>query len=168
MTQPYRLSQINRFSQSEFVEALGAVFEGTPAIAAQAWQQRPFASIEDLHQAMVQSMAQLSDQEALGLMCAHPDLGSRLHMAPASVQEQARAGLDQLTPQEYQQFLQLNQSYRQRFGFPFIMAIKGQSKQAIQAAFHRRLGHSPAQEKEQALREVAKIARFRLTALVQP
>lgn len=164
----YSLVAINAMDQAAFIEAFGPTFEHTPAIAAQAWEQRPFQSLEDLHRAMVAVMRSLPEQQQLALIRAHPELGSRAKMAPASVDEQSSAGLDQLTPQEFDALQQLNRQYQARFGFPFIIAVKHHSKASILAALRQRLGHSPKQEQAAALDQIAEIARLRLAEVTSP
>lgn len=162
----YTIAEINQMTQSEFVTVFGAVFEDTPAIAEQTWYQRPFLDLADLHQTMVALVDQMPATAQLALINAHPDLGSRVHMASASVQEQTSVGLDRLNPSEYQQFQTLNTTYRNKFGFPFIMAVKGQTKETILTAFAQRLQNTSTQEHQQALLEIAKIARLRLNDLL--
>ncbi len=162
----YTLAAINQMDQATFVAVLGPVFEETPNIARQVWWQRPFATVNDLHGQMVAMAMAMPAAEQRALIQAHPDLGSRLQMAEASVQEQAGVGLDQLSAQEYAQFHQLNTAYKEKFGFPFVMAVKGQTKATILAAFVNRLDHSPDQERQQALAEIVQIARFRLNDLM--
>ncbi|GAB4150190.1 MAG: 2-oxo-4-hydroxy-4-carboxy-5-ureidoimidazoline decarboxylase [Cyanobacteria bacterium J069] len=164
---PCSLSELNALSQDAFVATLGEIFEKTPAIAAAAYSQRPFLSVEALHQAMVAVVEADSLESQLALLQAHPDLGSRAAMAEASVQEQAGAGLDRLTPEEYSRFHQLNQAYTQQFGFPFIIAVRSHTKASILAAFEERLQNSRETELQTALQEVFKIARFRLDAAVR-
>lgn len=109
----------------------------------------------------------MSDSEQLALIKAHPDLGSKAKMAEASVKEQAGAGLDRLSAEEYQRFQSLNQAYKNKFDFPFIVAVKNHTKESILQAFERRLNNSVATEKQQALTEISQIARFRLQAIVE-
>lgn len=163
---PYSLSELNQLNQPAFIEALGAVFESTPAIAGRTWYYRPFADLTDLHQQMVGVVNAMSQEEKLALIRAHPDLGSRAKMAEASVKEQAGAGLDRLTPAEYERFQSLNQAYQEKFAFPFIIAVKNHTKDSILAAFDRRLQNPINTELQQALIEIAQIARFRLNDLV--
>jgi 2-oxo-4-hydroxy-4-carboxy-5-ureidoimidazoline decarboxylase len=163
---PYSLERLNRMSQEEFVEALGAVFEETPAIAHRAYHQRPFASVIELHQQMVAVVNQMSRAEQLALICAHPDLGSKTKMAEASVQEQAGIGLDRLTAPEFERFQILNSAYKAKFGFPFIIAVKNQTKDSILEAFDRRLNNTTEIEITQSLIEIAQIAFFRLLDLI--
>lgn len=163
---PYSIAELNQMSQDAFVAALGAVFEDTPTIAHTAWQSRPFSNLADLSQKMISVVKAMSPEAQLRLICAHPDLGSKAKMADASVREQAGAGLNQLSPAEFEQFHTLNQRYRETFGFPFIIAVKNHTKSSILAAFEQRLQHDVMTERQQALTEIAQIARFRLENLV--
>lgn len=162
----YTIAELNQMDQAAFVAALGAVFEQTPSIAQQAWTQRPFRDVADLHQNMVLVVQSLSPAAQLALIQAHPDLGSKAKMAEASVQEQAGVGLDRLTPAEYDRLTQLNQAYQTKFGFPFIIAVKNHTKESILAAFEQRLQNSVQTELQQALAEISQIAQFRLLELV--
>ena len=159
---PYTLDQLNTMPQADFVAAIGPAFEDTPAIAAQVWSQRPFSSLADLHQRMVSLVQALPDGDQLALIKAHPDLGTRVAMAEASVAEQSQAGLNQLTAEEYDRFQQLNQQYKDTFGFPFILAVAGHTKASILENFAQRLSNSQAVERVTALGEIEKIARLRL------
>ena len=160
------LSQLNSMERDEFVDVLGEVFENTPAIARQAWEQRPFADREALYQCMAERMNKMTVNEQMTLMRSHPDLGSKVRMAEASVKEQSGVGLDQLTPEEYQQFQELNRSYQERFGFPFIVAVKKHTKASILEAFQTRLENSLEVERSRALAEIGQIARFRLDEIL--
>lgn len=165
---PYTLEQINQMSEADFVQALGPAFEDTPQIAAQVWPQRPFGSVADLHHKMVAIIQAMSPAEQLALINAHPDLGARISMAEASVAEQRNAGLDALSAEEYDRFQQLNQAYKDRFGFPFILAVAGHTKDSILSNFTQRLENSPQDEQATALREIETIARLRLESWIQP
>lgn len=158
----YRLSQLNQMTQSEFVEALGTIFESSPWVAKQAWLKRPFTDIDTLHQTMVDGVNNNSYEQQLMLIRAHPDLGTKAKMAEASVREQSGVGLDRLSSSEYERFQTLNQNYQDKFGFPFIIAVKNQTKESILEAFEQRLKNSVQLEQETALKQIAKIAKFRL------
>lgn len=162
----YTLAELNQASQDAFVAAIGTVYEHTPSIAAQVWLQRPFKDVANLHRTMVNIVNQMSVEAKLVLIQAHPDLGSRAKMADASVKEQAGVGLDRLTPEEFDRFQTLNQAYKTKFGFPFIVAVKNHTKGSILEAFDRRLQNSFDVEMNQALSEINQIAWFRLTGLV--
>lgn len=165
---PYSIAELNQMDRETFVAALGAIFEDTPAIAAQAWEQRPFTDINDLYQKMVAVVDHMSPADQLTLIRAHPDLGSRAKMADASVKEQAGVGLDRLTPAEYDRFHRLNQAYKETFGFPFIIAVKNHTKVSILAAFEQRLENSATVEQQQAIAEITQIAHFRLQDHIHP
>ena len=166
MTLPYLIAELNQMSQPDFVAALGAVFEDTPAIAQKVWEQRPFTDQDDLHQKMVMIVNGLSQAEQLSLIRSHPDLGSKAKMADASVEEQLEVGLDRLTSDECDRFHQLNQAYKSQFGFPFIIAVKNHTKASILQAFEQRLKNAVDTEREQALSEIIQIAYFRLHSLI--
>lgn len=165
------LPDVNRMSAPEFRRALGGVFEHSPWIAEHARAARPFASLEALHAAMVRVVRDASRDERLALLRAHPDLAGRAARAgtlsPASLAEQSSAGLDRLTDEERERFGRLNAGYREKFGFPFIIAVRTQDKTAILAAFERRLGNTVEEEIEAALAQVFDITRLRLDALVK-
>ena len=163
----YSIKELNQMSQADFVKHLGAVFEETPTIAQQAWQQRPFVDVDDLHQKMVTIVNAMSQTEQLALIRAHPDLGTKAKMAAASVQEQSGVGLDRLTAQDYARFQSLNQAYQTKFGFPFIVAVKNHTQSSILEAFEKRLEHSFSTEITQALTEISTIAHFRLVGLIE-
>ncbi len=162
----YSLIELNQMSQDTFTEALAAIFEDTPAIASRTWDDRPFANIADLHAKMVAAVNSTTQEEKLALIQAHPDLGSKAKMAEASVNEQAGAGLDRLSVAEFDRLQFLNQEYRQKFSFPFIVAVKNHTKTSILEAFERRLDNSPETEMQQALAEIYEIARFRLESSI--
>ncbi len=158
----YSIDQINQMNQAEFVSLLGAIFEETPKIAERAWADRPFDNVSDLHRAMVAVVEQMTFDEQLALIRAHPELGSRVKMADASVQEQASTGLNQLSAEAYERLQTSNSAYREKFGFPFVMAVKGHDKDSVLAMLKVRLDNEQADEVRRSLHEIAQIARFRL------
>jgi 2-oxo-4-hydroxy-4-carboxy-5-ureidoimidazoline decarboxylase len=150
----------------EFAGHVGWVFEGSPWVAERAASQRPFASVDELHAAMTGEVEKATREEQLALVRAHPDLGTRARMADASAREQAGAGLDRLTPDSFAQLTRLNNSYKERFGHPFLFAVKGSTVDDILGALETRLAASPEAEFQEALRQVYRIARFRLETLI--
>jgi 2-oxo-4-hydroxy-4-carboxy-5-ureidoimidazoline decarboxylase len=166
----HTLPALNGLDRRAFAEALGAVFEHSPWVAERAWDQRPFATVAALHAAMVAVVGAAATEEQIALLQRHPDLAGKAARAGAlsghSAVEQISAGLDRLTDDEHEHFHRLNTAYRQKFGFPFIIAVRRHDKAAILAAFERRLGHGRGQEIEAALAQVAEIARLRLEGLV--
>jgi 2-oxo-4-hydroxy-4-carboxy-5-ureidoimidazoline decarboxylase len=131
-------------------------------VAERAWAGRPFASIEALLASMTSAMRAADRERQLALLRAHPDLGTRARMSDASVSEQAGAGLDRLTSAEFARLQRLNTAYREKFGFPFLFAVKGSTKHDILDALEQRLGASLDEEFAEALRQVSRIAAFRL------
>ena len=156
------VGDLNILDREEFVAALGWIFEDSPWVAERTWIARPFANLDALHAAMIGELARAPRQEQLALLCAHPDLGTRARIGPASTDEQAGAGLDRLTPHEFEFLQEMNSAYRKKFGFPFLYAVKGSTKHDILRALQLRLGASPEEEYDEALRQVQRIARFRL------
>ncbi|MGK7924872.1 MAG: 2-oxo-4-hydroxy-4-carboxy-5-ureidoimidazoline decarboxylase [Spirulina sp.] len=154
-------------NQDDFTHALRDIFENTPSIPRKTWQNRPFSDLSDLHQKMAIVMNELSQEEQLALMRSHPDLGSKAKMAEASVREQKGVGLDRLSAEEFQRFNNLNQAYREKFGFPFLIAVKNQTKTSILQAFASRLQNDGKTERQQALREISQIALFRLKNIIK-
>jgi OHCU decarboxylase len=157
--------------RDRFVQLFGGVFEHTPWVAEQAFDAGPFRDLEALHGAMVEAMRRAPRAKQLALIRAHPDLAGRAAISGAltvaSTAEQAGAGLDQCTPAEFERFRELNHKYKEKFGFPFILAVKGRSRAEILAAFERRLNNSAQTEFEEALDQIAEIARLRLADLIR-
>jgi OHCU decarboxylase len=161
------ISEVNAMDQESFVAACGAIFEDGEWVASQAWDLRPFTSRQALHQAMKEQVASAARAEQLVLLQAHPDLGARARMSAASAGEQKGAGLDQLTQEEYAELRARNQAYRAKFGFPFLLAVKGADKTAILEALRRRGEADQEAEFAEALEQVYRIAWFRLEAVVE-
>jgi 2-oxo-4-hydroxy-4-carboxy-5-ureidoimidazoline decarboxylase len=156
------LTEANALGRAAFVEAFGGIFEHSPWVAERAWESRPFGSVEALHAAMIRVVDQASRREQEALLCAHPDLGTRARVSPASQSEQKGAGLDALTPEEFEELQEWNRQYREKFGFPFLYAVRGSTKEDILMALGLRLESAPEEEWHQALWEVGRIAWFRL------
>ena len=162
----YSLAEINQMTQAEFVQCCGHVFEEMPAIAQKAWTARPFISLDDLHNKMTAAVQGMTIDEKLILIRAHPELGSRVQMAASSVQEQASAGLDQLNAADYQRIQSLNAAYKEKFDFPFVVAVKGLTVEGILMDMEARIDSDREEERVRSLSEIYKIARFRLESLV--
>ena len=169
------LASIETLSNTDlesFVRVLGGVFEHSPWIAQRAWSARPFASVEALHRAMLAALTAAGEDAQLALIRAHPELAGRAAAAGAltasSTTEQRGAGLDACSAEELARLRALNQAYRERFGFPFVIAVKGLDRQRILEALTQRLENSRDVEFRTCLDEIGKIARFRLEALLQP
>ena len=173
MTSPeLTAADLAALERERFVELFGGVVEHAPWVAEQAFDAGPFRNLEALHGAMVEAMRRASRARQLALIRAHPDLAGRAairgELTAASSAEQASAGLDQCTPAEFARFRELNDAYKEKFDFPFILAVKGKTRQEILTAFEQRLNNSAEAELEEALRQIAHIARLRLADLIRP
>ena len=171
MPEKITVEEVNRLSREGFVELFGPLYEHSPWVAEAAYGARPFTSLDGLHSAMARAVEAAPEGRRMALILAHPDLAGRAAMAgeltPESKREQASAGLDALSPGEYREFHRLNDSYKEKFGFPLIFAVREHTKETILAGAERRLEHSRPEEIETALAEISKIARLRLEDLVE-
>jgi OHCU decarboxylase len=176
---PYRppadapVSPPRLMTQAEFVRRFGGVFEHSPWVAEAAWRVGLWPETdlaEGLHAQLCAVLRTASPARRLELLRAHPELAGRLAVAgqltDASSSEQASAGLDRCTPEEYERFQALNEAYRAKFDFPFIMAVRGRTRREILAAFEDRVANDPVREFETALEQIERIARLRLQALL--
>jgi 2-oxo-4-hydroxy-4-carboxy-5-ureidoimidazoline decarboxylase len=160
------LEQLNQTPETEFISSLGTIFEDSPWVAENVVSERPFSSLENLHTAMVKAVQNANLETQLELIRAHPDLGAKLKMSQQSVWEQAGLGLDRLNPAEFEHFSSLNNSYREKFSFPFIIAVRNHTKASILEHFVTRLEHNPELEIQSALEQIALITKFRLQDLI--
>jgi 2-oxo-4-hydroxy-4-carboxy-5-ureidoimidazoline decarboxylase len=164
------LAELNGLDRAAFVAALGGAFEHSPWIAEAAWDRRPFASVDALHAAMVAVVREGGEARQLALLRAHPELAGkamvRRELTADSTREQAGAGLDQCSPEEFARLTDLNARYNAKFGFPFILAVKGHDRAGILREFARRMESERATEIAECLSQVARIARLRIDGLV--
>lgn len=158
--------------RKRFIEVFGRIYEHSPWIAETVFDAGLLPaddSIDELHRAMAAVVDRAPEPRRLALLCAHPDLAGKLALRGAitaeSTGEQASAGLDKCSPAEFERFSQLNEAYKLKFGFPFIMAVKGRSRSEILAAFEARSGNDRATELQTAIQQVNEIARLRLMDL---
>ena len=166
-----RLEEANALGEREFVERFGGVFEHSPWVAERAWKERPFRSVEALHAAMKEAVAQATMQERLALVRAHPELAGAEASAGAltvdSSSEQGRLGFLQLTREELQAMARLNQRYRERHGFPCIVALRLHATRArVVAEMERRLANDSSTEMRNALEQIGHITRGRLARIL--
>ena len=164
------LAELNAMDTADFSSRLGSIYEHSPWVARRAWAMRPFPSVDALHAAMEKAVAEASPAERRALILAHPELAGRLAVAgkltAASRSEQASAGLDRCTPEEFARLQELNAAYRQKFGFPFIVAVRGLSRADIIERMSARLANTEPQELAACLHEIGRIARLRLQDMI--
>lgn len=161
-------ADVNAMSPRVFIEAFGDVAEHSPWVAREADASRPFAGREALVKRFETAIRAANRDAQLALLRAHPDLATRAKLTDDSTKEQAGAGLNTLSAEEFARFTDLNTRYKQRFGFPFIFAVKGATKHMILDSFAARVGNDAEVEFETALQQVCRIFRFRIEDRVSP
>ena len=158
--------------RDDFIRRFGGIFEHSPWVAERAYDRAASSGLTagTVHSALCNAFRAASPAERLRVLRAHPDLAGKLAVAGEltadSKAEQASAGLDRLSPEEHSRFTGLNTTYTKKFGFPFIIAVKGLTKEDILAAFERRIDNSKEEEFETACAEVERIARLRLRSML--
>ena len=154
---------------AEFLARFGGVYEHSPHFAESVWSNARPSALDDPAKLKALFRATVDDAskaEQLALIRAHPDLGNRLAMSKESAAEQRGAGLDACSPAEFAEFQELNAVYKAKFGFPFIIAVRGLDRSAILAAFRQRLNNSADAEFAAALEQIHRIAGFRIGDLI--
>jgi 2-oxo-4-hydroxy-4-carboxy-5-ureidoimidazoline decarboxylase len=164
------IATVNGMDKEAFVAAFGGIFEHSPWVAERAYDRRPFASVADLHAAMADAVRAAPREQQTALLLAHPDLAGKEartgSMTASSVAEQASAALDRLSPEEMARIALLNRAYRDRHGFPFIVAVRHYTKAGIFHEFERRIGNDTPSEHAWALSQVFAITRMRLESRI--
>jgi 2-oxo-4-hydroxy-4-carboxy-5-ureidoimidazoline decarboxylase len=170
---PIALAALNDLDRAAFTRVLGGVFEHSPWVAERAWARRPFASLDALHAAMMEAVRTAGPDEQLGLIGAHPELAGREAadgtLTADSTSEQGRLGFTALTRDELERVARANRAYRERFGFPCIVALRlHASRDSVIAEMERRAGGERATEIAAALGQIGAITRGRVDNLVTP
>lgn len=162
-------------NEVEFIAAFGALYERSPWVARETWRRGQCArrdSIDELADELAATVDAADRATRLALIRAHPELAGRAArrgmLGTASTSEQAESGIDQCSDTEYQRFQALNEAYKEKFGFPFVMAVKGKDRWAILSEFETRLGNEVSVEFQQAIAEIHRIARLRLLVFAGP
>ena len=161
------INKINNLSQSEFIKVFANIFENATWIAEELYKQKPFTNFDELSSKTMNIFEISSKEKKLKILNDHPDLGNKTKISlltPDSLKEQKSVGLDQCTKEEFNEFKKLNDVYK-KFGFPFILAVKGKSKKEILENFRKRVNSEPKTEFEEATKQVKKIAILRLKDL---
>lgn len=170
MSHSISLQNLNTLDATAFVQCLGGVFEHSPWVAERVVTQRPFASVEKLHAAMVAAIEAAGPEVQLRLIRAHPELAGKAavrgEMTQESNREQKGAGLDQCSPEEFASIQSLNAQYQDKFKHPFIVAVRGHTRQSVIALVTQRLKNSAAEEHAECLKQIYRIGELRLADLV--
>ena len=162
------IDKINKLSRSEFVEIFANIFEKTKWIAEKLYNQKPFDDFKDLCSKMLGIFETAGKETQLKILGAHPDLADKVTvnlLTSNSRSEQSNAGLDQCSEEEFNEFKNLNKSYRQKYGFPFVIAVKGKNKIEILSKFRKRILNSVDEEFSEAIIQIGKIANLRLNEI---
>lgn len=166
----FQLDALNAMSEVDFVAAIGDVFEKSPWIVESVAQQRPFKRLADLYTALAAVVQTAPMERVLDLIRAHPDLAGKAArtgtLTPDSTAEQISAGLHRLSELEYDAFHRMNDAYKARFNFPFIVCVRRHTKGSILRAFEKRLSHDAEAERGTAIEEILRIAALRLDSRV--
>ncbi len=172
MPEKITIERVNDLDEEEFAGRFGSLYEHSPWVAEGAWRERPFGDLSDLHEAFLRAVRDAPPERRLALIRAHPELAGKAAVAgeltAESTSEQTSAGLNRLTPEEYEELTRLNGAYKEKFGFPMVVAVREHTKETIFAQAEARLKHSRSEEIETALGEIGKIAHLRLLNLVEP
>ena len=161
------INKINKLTKSEFVKVFANIFENAGWIAEELYKQKPFKDFDELSSKMMNIFEISTKEKKLKILNNHPDLGDKAKISlltPDSLKEQTSVGLDQCTKEEFSEFKKLNDDYK-KFGFPFILAVKGKKKIEILNNFRKRINSNPQVEFEEAIKQVKKIASQRLETL---
>jgi len=161
------INKINKLSQSEFIKVFANIFESTEWIAKELYNQKPFSNFEELSSKILSIFETATKEKQLKILNAHPDLANKTKISlltPNSLKEQTSAGLDQCTEEEFNEFKKLNYTYK-KFGFPFILAVKGKTKIEILNNFRKRISSDSEKEFNEAVNQVKQIAILRLKNL---
>ena len=172
MPVPLSLNDLNALPEDEFTQYLGGVLEHSPRYAQAVCAGRPYRSAEEVAAAFMGAAMRDTPEAQLALIRAHPDLAGKAALAgevtAESASEQASAGLDRLTPDEYAEFHRLNAAYHAKFEMPYIVCVREHTKASILRGAADRLNNAPEQERQQALHEIGRIARLRVLDLIGP
>ena len=161
------INKINKLSKSEFIKVFANIFENARWIAEELYDQKPFDNFEELSSKILDIFETTTRDKQLKILNAHPDLANKTKISlltPDSLKEQTSAGLDQCTEEEFSEFKKLNDTYK-KFGFPFILAVKGKTKIEILNNFRKRIFSDPKIEFDEAVKQVKQIASLRLKEL---
>ena len=158
-------SNLNNLNQGKFISLFGVIFEKTQWIAEKLFELKPFKNKDDLINKMIKIYESSSKDEILNILRSHPKLAVEKKLTEYSNQEQSRANLKNCTQEEFDEFTKLNSEYEKKFGFPFIMAVKGKDKIEILNNFRQRINNNIEFEFEESKKQVKKIAQFRLDEL---
>ena len=161
------IDKVNKLSKSDFISIFGNVFEKTEWIAQKSYDLKPYKNFEELFSKMMEVFENIEKEKHLEILNTHPNLAVEKKLTRDSKNEQKNASLNQCTEKEFLEFKKLNEEYKKKFGFPFIIAVKGKNKEEILNSFRQRITNNINLEFEEAKKQVKKIASFRLSEIIK-
>jgi OHCU decarboxylase len=161
------IDKVNKLSKSDFISIFGNVFEKTEWIAQKSYDLKPYKNFEELFSKMMEVFENIEKEKHLEILNAHPNLAVEKKLTSDSKNEQKNASLNQCTEKEFLEFKKLNEEYKKKFGFPFIIAVKGKNKEEILNSFRQRIANNINLEFIEAKKQVKKIAIFRLSEIIK-
>ena len=161
------IDRVNKLSKSDFISIFGNVFEKTEWVAQKTYDSKPYKNFEELFSKMMEIFENTNKENHIKILNAHPDLAVERKLTDDSKNEQKNASLNQCTNEEFIEFKKLNEEYKKKFGFPFILAVKGNNKEEILNSFRQRISNNINLEFEEAKKQVKKIANFRLSKIIE-
>jgi len=161
------IDKFNKLSKTEFISIFGNIFEKTEWIAERCYESKPYNNLDELILKMMKIFENTEKEKHLEILNSHPDLAVEKKLTKDSKNEQKNASLNQCTDKEFIEFKKLNEEYKKKFGFPFIIAVKGKNKEEILNSFRQRITNNINSEFEEAKKQVKKIASFRLSEIIK-
>ena len=161
------IDKFNKLSKIEFISTFGNIFEKTEWIAERCYESKPFNNLDELVLKMMEIFENTKKEKHLEILNSHPNLAVEKKLTEDSKNEQKNANLNQCTEEEFIEFENLNKEYKKKFGFPFIIAVKGKNKDEILDNFRQRITNDINLEFEEAKKQVKKIANFRLVEIIK-
>ena len=161
------IDKFNKLSKAEFISIFRNIFEKTEWIAERCYESKPYNNLDELVSKMMKIFENIEKEKHLEILNSHPDLAVEKKLTKDSKNEQNNASLNQCTDEEFVEFKKLNEKYKKKFGFPFIIAVKGKNKKEILNSFRQRITNNINLEFEEAKKHVKKIANFRLSEIIK-
>ena len=161
------IDKFNKLSKAEFISIFGNIFEKTEWVAERCYESKPYNNLDELVSKMMKIFENSEKEKHLEILNSHPDLAVEKKLTKDSKNEQKNASLNQCTDEEFVEFKKLNEEYKKKFGFPFIVAVKGKNKEEILNSFRQRITNNINLEFEEAKKQVKKIANFRLGEIIK-
>jgi len=161
------IDKFNKLSKAEFISIFGNIFEKTKWVAEKCYESKPYNNLDELVSKMMKIFENIEKERLLEILNSHPDLAVGKKLTKDSKNEQKNASLNQCTDEEFVEFKKLNEKYKKKFGFPFIIAVKGKNKEEILNSFRQRITNNINLEFEEAKKQVKKIANFRLGEIIK-